>query len=68
MTYLVLQDLAGAAVAHNPCIDDAKDVESLCAESPPRSDHDSAPKDQSLADLYWVLYKCPIHTCFLFMV
>uniref|UniRef100_A0A0E0BSD1 Uncharacterized protein n=1 Tax=Oryza glumipatula TaxID=40148 RepID=A0A0E0BSD1_9ORYZ len=48
-----LQDLAGAAVAHNPCIDDAKDIESLCAESPPRSDHDSAPKDQSLADLYW---------------
>ncbi|XP_006649712.1 TSL-kinase interacting protein 1 [Oryza brachyantha] len=48
-----LQDLAGADVADNPCIDDAKDLEALCAESPPRSDNDSTLKDQSLADLYW---------------
>uniref|UniRef100_A0A0D9ZDS0 SANT domain-containing protein n=1 Tax=Oryza glumipatula TaxID=40148 RepID=A0A0D9ZDS0_9ORYZ len=48
-----LQDLAGAKVADNPCMDDAKDMEALCANSPPRSKSDSGLKDQSLADLYW---------------
>ncbi|KAL5218584.1 hypothetical protein ABZP36_019268 [Zizania latifolia] len=48
-----LQDLAGAEAADNPCIDDAKDIESLCTKSPPRSDDDSGLKDQFLADLYW---------------
>ncbi|KAF0928906.1 hypothetical protein E2562_010753, partial [Oryza meyeriana var. granulata] len=48
-----LQDLAGAGVADNPCVDDAKDIESPCAKLPPRSDNATGLKDQSLADLYW---------------
>uniref|UniRef100_A0A0E0KJK0 SANT domain-containing protein n=1 Tax=Oryza punctata TaxID=4537 RepID=A0A0E0KJK0_ORYPU len=48
-----LQDLSGAKVADNPCMDDVKDMEALCANSPPRSKSDSGLKDQSLADLYW---------------
>ncbi|KAG8096847.1 hypothetical protein GUJ93_ZPchr0013g34366 [Zizania palustris] len=50
------EDLAGAEVADNPCINDAKELEALCAEwpkSPPRSDGDAGLKDESLADLYW---------------
>uniref|UniRef100_A0A0E0D7I4 SANT domain-containing protein n=1 Tax=Oryza meridionalis TaxID=40149 RepID=A0A0E0D7I4_9ORYZ len=48
-----LQDLAGAKVADNPCMDDGKHMEALCANSPPRSKSDSGLKHQSLADLYW---------------
>ncbi|KAK8446366.1 hypothetical protein SEVIR_9G477500v4 [Setaria viridis] len=51
-----LQDLTGGeAAADNPCNDDGKDREEFCAKSPPRNDDTNDLKDQSLADIYWVL-------------
>lgn len=45
----------GEAAADNPYNDDAKDTEEFCARSPPRNDDSNELKDQSLADIYWVL-------------
>jgi len=45
----------GEAAGDNPYNDDAKDREELCAKSPPRNEDTNELKDQSLADIYWVL-------------
>lgn len=45
----------GEAAAENPCNDDGKDRVEFCAKSPPRNDDTKELKDQSLADIYWVL-------------
>jgi hypothetical protein len=45
----------GEAAGDNTYNDDAKDREEFCAKSPPRSEDTNELKDQSLADIYWVL-------------
>ena len=45
----------GEAAGDNPYNDDAKDREEFCAKSPPRNEDTNELKDQSLADIYWVL-------------
>lgn len=44
-----------AAADNNPYNDDAKDEEEVYAKSSPRNDETNELKDQSLADIYWVL-------------
>lgn len=46
--------MTGEDDADNPYNDDVKDEE-LNAKSPPRNDETNELKDQSLADIYWVL-------------
>ncbi|XP_044362760.1 TSL-kinase interacting protein 1 isoform X2 [Triticum aestivum] len=48
-----LQDLAGGDTPGNPCADDVKAMEELCARSPPQSDNDFGLKDQPLDDVFW---------------
>jgi hypothetical protein len=53
----------GEADGDNPYNDDAKDEEEFYAKSPPRNDETNELKDQSLADLYWVLEEIIIFFC-----
>jgi hypothetical protein len=46
-------------VADKPYTDDAKDAEEVRAESPTRNFDHNELKDQSLADIYWVLDTFP---------
>jgi hypothetical protein len=55
--------LTGEDDADNPYNDDAKDEEELCAKSPPRNDETNELKDQSLADIYWVLEEIIMFFC-----
>lgn len=48
-----LQDLAGGDTPGNPCADDAKAMEELCARSLPQSDNDFGLRDQPLDDIFW---------------
>jgi hypothetical protein len=53
----------GEADGDNPYNDDAKDEEDFYAKSPPRNDETNDLKDQSLADIYWVLEGIIIFFC-----
>ena len=55
--------MTGEDDADNPYNDDAKDEEELCAKSPPRNDETNELKDQSLADIYWVLEEIIMFFC-----
>ena len=53
----------GEADGDNPYNDDAKDEEEFYAKSPPRNDETNELKDQSLADIYWVLEEIIMFFC-----
>jgi hypothetical protein len=53
----------GEADGDNPYNDDAKDEEDFYAKSSPRNDETNELKDQSLADIYWVLEEIIIFFC-----
>ena len=57
--------MAGGETPVNPCADDVRDIDELGAKLAPQNDNDCGLKDQSLADIFWVLEKCPSSTFFL---
>ena len=55
--------MTGEDDADNPYNNDAKDEEEFYAKSPPRNDETNELKDQSLADIYWVLEEIIMFFC-----